>query len=201
MTDLSRSWPLPEEVVAVRLMATIWADVEGIHDDLHEPAGFDAWMDAVAIAREGHAAATQFKEAVAIRDALRRLAALQTDDTRPAAASSIADPRRAADVLNAAAAHLPSPRLRLDTKTRRLNRTTTVDVPAALARIATDAIELFGGAGAEKLRACQAPGCVLYFVKTHPRREWCSVACGNRARAARHYQRIRRASANDAAVQ
>jgi predicted RNA-binding Zn ribbon-like protein len=32
---------------------------------------------------------------------------------------------------------------------------------------------------------------VLYFVKTHPRREWCSVACGNRVRAARHYQRGR----------
>ena len=34
-----------------------------------------------------------------------------------------------------------------------------------------------------------APGCVLYFIKDHPRREWCSTACGNRARAARHYAR------------
>ena len=34
------------------------------------------------------------------------------------------------------------------------------------------------------VRACYAPGCVLYFMKTHPRREWCSVACGNRVRAA-----------------
>jgi hypothetical protein len=42
-----------------------------------------------------------------------------------------------------------------------------------------------------RLRACQAPGCVLYFVKDHPRREWCSTACGNRARAARHYRRHR----------
>jgi predicted RNA-binding Zn ribbon-like protein len=41
------------------------------------------------------------------------------------------------------------------------------------------------------LRACYAPGCVLYFVQDHPRREWCSTACGNRVRAARHYRRHR----------
>ncbi|HEY0690395.1 MAG TPA: CGNR zinc finger domain-containing protein [Kribbella sp.] len=26
-------------------------------------------------------------------------------------------------------------------------------------------------------------------MKDHPRREWCSTTCGNRARAARHYAR------------
>jgi predicted RNA-binding Zn ribbon-like protein len=41
------------------------------------------------------------------------------------------------------------------------------------------------------LQACLAPGCILYFARTHPRREWCSVECGNRARAARHYQKVR----------
>ena len=53
------------------------------------------------------------------------------------------------------------------------------------------AVRLFTGPERESLRACHAPGCVLYFVKSHPRREWCSVACGNRVRAARHYQRAR----------
>ncbi|WP_225993278.1 CGNR zinc finger domain-containing protein [Actinomadura rudentiformis] len=43
-----------------------------------------------------------------------------------------------------------------------------------------------------QLRACLAPGCVLYFLKNHPRREWCTAACGNRARGARHYRRHRR---------
>ena len=41
-------------------------------------------------------------------------------------------------------------------------------------------------------RATHAPGCVLYFVQDHPRREWCSTACGNRARVARHYDRHHR---------
>ena len=60
-----------------------------------------------------------------------------------------------------------------------------------LAQVAEQAAELLGGQDAARLRACYAPGCVLYFIKTHPRREWCSVACGNRVRAARHYQRVR----------
>ena len=59
--------------------------------------------------------------------------------------------------------------------------------------IANEAIELFGPWDDLDLRACLAPGCVLYFIKDHPRREWCSNGCGNRARAARHYARHGRA--------
>ncbi|MER5277551.1 ABATE domain-containing protein [Streptomyces sp. NPDC002809] len=62
---------------------------------------------------------------------------------------------------------------------------------AALAEIAAQAVALFGGAGAELLRACPAPGCVLYFVKSHSRREWCTTGCGNRVRVARHSRRGR----------
>jgi predicted RNA-binding Zn ribbon-like protein len=58
-----------------------------------------------------------------------------------------------------------------------------------LAALAADAIELLTGPARADLRACHAPGCVLMFVKDHPRREWCSGACGNRARQARHYRR------------
>ncbi|WP_235558422.1 ABATE domain-containing protein [Sphaerimonospora mesophila] len=54
--------------------------------------------------------------------------------------------------------------------------------------LAASAVELLAGPYREKLRTCPAPRCVLYFVKEHPRQEWCSVACGNRARAARHYR-------------
>ncbi|WP_073946146.1 CGNR zinc finger domain-containing protein [Streptomyces kebangsaanensis] len=46
----------------------------------------------------------------------------------------------------------------------------------------------------EQLRACTAPRCVRYFVKSHGRQEWCKPSCGNRARAARHYRRRRQAS-------
>jgi predicted RNA-binding Zn ribbon-like protein len=60
-------------------------------------------------------------------------------------------------------------------------------LPSARAQIARDAIALLGGPLREDVRACHAPGCVQYFIKDHPRREWCSAACGNRARVARHY--------------
>ncbi|HXL91073.1 MAG TPA: CGNR zinc finger domain-containing protein [Streptosporangiaceae bacterium] len=63
---------------------------------------------------------------------------------------------------------------------------------AGLAGVARNSIDILAGDGAATLRACHAPGCVLYFIKAHPRREWCSIACGNRVRAARHYQRTRR---------
>ena len=61
-----------------------------------------------------------------------------------------------------------------------------------LGAFAADAIELLTGRSREDLRECGAPGCVLLYLKNHPRRAWCSNACGNRARQARHYQRARR---------
>jgi predicted RNA-binding Zn ribbon-like protein len=62
----------------------------------------------------------------------------------------------------------------------------------ALATLAADAIELLTGSGRQDIRACRAPNCVLMFFRDNPRRRWCSAACGNRARQARHYARTRR---------
>jgi predicted RNA-binding Zn ribbon-like protein len=73
-------------------------------------------------------------------------------------------------------------------------------VAEALAEIARDLVRLLCGPDRELVRACRAPGCVLFYLKNHPRREWCSAACGNRARVARHYERHhgqKKASAND----
>ncbi len=67
------------------------------------------------------------------------------------------------------------------------------DEPARLCgRLATAAVEFLAGPDRALLRTCRAPRCVLYFVKEHPRQEWCSTACGNRARAARHYREHKR---------
>jgi predicted RNA-binding Zn ribbon-like protein len=192
MSQPTREWPLAEEPVPVRLMATIWADTSGRHDDLDNPAGLQDWMDAVGIE---HAKTLptpdELSNARQLRDALRRLAAHQTDDQRAAAVSAMTEPARAVGVLNAAASRLPAPQLELTNELLRRSHTSPDHVAAGLAVVATEAIYLFGGDEANNLRACQAPGCVLYFVKSHPRREWCSIACGNRARAARHYQRTR----------
>jgi predicted RNA-binding Zn ribbon-like protein len=190
---------LPDEPPPVRLASTVWADTDGIHDDLRIPADLDAWLDAVGIDRAGaHATEGELARARALRDAVRRLAAFVTRDTRPTAASAMTDVTAALDQVNSTAAELPAPLLALRDGRLELSAGRSASpVTTGLARVAGQAAALLGGDGAARLRACYAPGCVLYFIKTHPRREWCSVACGNRVRAARHYQRIREQTARE----
>ncbi len=192
--QVERSWVLPEEPIPVRLMSTIWADTAGVHDDLRAPGDVDGWLDAVQIDRAGATATgDELAAAVALRDAVRRLAVHVTADTRVAAAASVTtDMREAIEHLNAAAAHAAAAVLTLRDGQLNLGVEPGISpVTAGLARVAEDSMQLLAGESATGLRACYAPGCVLYFVKSHPRREWCSIACGNRARAARHYQRTR----------
>ncbi len=59
----------------------------------------------------------------------------------------------------------------------------------ALAVLAADAADLLTGAAAERLAACGSPPCRRFLVRTHAARHWCSVRCGDRARAARAYAR------------
>jgi predicted RNA-binding Zn ribbon-like protein len=60
----------------------------------------------------------------------------------------------------------------------------------ALSAIARSAIELLGGPDRGRLRVCGAPSCGMFYLGRTDQ-EWCSTACGNRARAARHYARRR----------
>jgi predicted RNA-binding Zn ribbon-like protein len=190
---VDRVWVLPDEGVPVRLMATIWADAHGLHDDLGADADLDAWLDAVGVDRSGQpSTAAELALARRLRDATRRLAAQATRDDRRAAQSATTDLDAALRDLNGAVTHLPVPRLTLSNGVLRASSARDSSaVLAGLAGVAQESIALLGGADAAKLRACYAPGCVLYFMKTHPRREWCSIACGNRARAARHYDKVR----------
>ncbi|WP_412542884.1 CGNR zinc finger domain-containing protein [Longispora sp. K20-0274] len=188
------TWVLPDEPVPIRLMNTVWADRHGVHDALTSRDDLRAWLAHTGLGPAGTAVTDGDVTAHrALRDALRRLAALLTDDTRPAAASATTDLDRAvADVNAAAATSPPVPGLRLRDGTLHRTDTTTGPTPAAaLSTVATAAVDLLTSATARDLRACHAPGCVLYFLKDHPRREWCSTACGNRARAARHYRKHR----------
>ena len=196
---VERAWVLPDEPLPVRLMSTIWADADGLHDDLRTTADVNEWLDAIGVDRAGaHATERELATARALRDAVRLLAAYVTADRRPGRpAAATADVAAALDRVNATAAELPAPRLAL--RDGRLG----LDLPGGrspvttgLAQVAEQAVGLLAGEDAARLRACYAPGCVLYFVKTHPRREWCSVGCGNRVRAARHYQRARDRQAN-----
>jgi predicted RNA-binding Zn ribbon-like protein len=211
--------PLLGEPLPVELMNTVWVDRDGLHDELRDAAGVAAWLQAVAGrftaggepggggpasggpglalvlpgGRPGRELAGQFRE---LRDGLRGLAAAVTADPRArAAGTGTPDLAAAVRAVNAACARAPlwsrltwaSPP---DAPARTL-RSAGTGPEAALSWIAEEAALLFTGPDAGQLRACPGPGCVLYFVRAHPRREWCSAVCGNRARVARHYQRHR----------
>ncbi|MFI5532928.1 CGNR zinc finger domain-containing protein [Kitasatospora sp. NPDC051853] len=122
-----------------------------------------------------------------LRDAVRQLAAAAAHRTRP--------PQQALDTVNQ--------RIRAAPRWRELSwdaeapaavpRSSGSPVGTALAELAQQAVDLFSGPELPLVTACQGPGCVLHFVKDSPRRGWCSPACGNRARAARHYARTKQA--------
>lgn len=73
---------------------------------------------------------------------------------------------------------------------------TQADVRHLLMPVTSSAAELMTGTRADKVRQCQDDrGCGWLFVdesRTQTRR-WCSMGdCGNRAKARRHYHRVRR---------
>lgn len=57
----------------------------------------------------------------------------------------------------------------------------------ALAVLAADLAELLTGPDAERVAQCGSAPCRRFLVRTHASRHWCSVRCGDRARAARAY--------------
>lgn len=195
MTTSTAAWLLPDEPAPVRLMNTIWADTGGVHDELTDPAVLREWLSAVTDYDDSELGETneqELAEALLLRDSLRRLAAYNTGDERPSAQSPVTGLDEAIAAVNAVITDRPQTRLALrDGRLLAVSPPRTSPTRSALAEIGQDAVELLTGPTAVKLRACHAPGCVLYFVRTHPRREWCSEGCGNRVRAARHYQRTR----------
>lgn len=199
--------PLLGEPLPVELMNTIWADGHGLHDALASPADVAGWLRAIRPLPSPHNGALdlwvrdvpsaevgEMAPALrALRDAMRRLAAEQTADPRTRAASAIDDIGGAVDVVNNASAGAPHwSRMEWSAGGPGRESCTRSGIGAAIVgAMAEEAIDLFTGNTRDSLRACLAPRCVLYFVRQHPRREWCSTACGNRARASRHYQRHR----------
>jgi predicted RNA-binding Zn ribbon-like protein len=176
-------------------MNTIWADTAGVHDELTNAAALHDWLVAVTDYDSiplGTPSQDELKNALLLRDSLRRLAAYSTGDVRPNAQSPVTEIALAVDTVNTVLADRPHTQISvLGGQLQAVTRQHASPTRSALAGLGHEAIELFTGPTAVNLRACNAPGCVLYFVKSHPRREWCSEACGNRARAARHYQRVR----------
>ncbi|HTU76002.1 MAG TPA: ABATE domain-containing protein [Trebonia sp.] len=188
------------EPLPVELMNTVGIDRDSIHDALGDDDAVAAWLRAVAgrIGVEAgtgpgrlddaavHLAAGTLRE---LRDALRRLAAEATSDPRPPATKPDLTRPAAIATLNTLAKARPELVWPADGQPARAYRADGTGADLAVELIAHQGVELFAGPVRGRLRSCLAPNCLLFFVKDHPRREWCSPACGNRARVARHYQR------------
>ncbi len=158
-------------------------------DVLKTAGGLARWLEQHGDA--GHASAGEVALRVAdfraLRDAVRAvfLAAARAEQLPP---ESVAR-------LNESSARVPRV-LALDPSAE--GGPAAVEVPVAsgeaaalLAEVARSAIELLGGADRARLRLCGASGCGRLFVASRADRAWCSEACGNRERVARHYARSR----------
>ncbi|WP_078955772.1 CGNR zinc finger domain-containing protein [Streptomyces sp. NRRL B-1140] len=128
-----------------------------------------------------------------LRAAVRALfaRAVRPGEPSPADAARLMPLPEAVRHLNEAAARTPTVPV-LDWPegaTPVVHRTPTGAVDDLTAALAHAVIAFLASPDRDRLRACHAPRCVRYFLKEHPRQEWCKPSCGNRARVARHHQR------------
>ncbi|SDK47911.1 Conserved protein containing a Zn-ribbon-like motif, possibly RNA-binding [Nocardioides sp. YR527] len=176
----------PTQPRAVRLMNTIWADRRSVHDSLGSVAHLRAWAEEAGLGRHQDVDDHDLARARALRDALRRLAADVTGDSRPHSIPEGISAEMALAVLNEFASRCtPVLRHRRGGGYAREWLTDCSGLQRELNLVALEGAEVL----TQELKACGGPGCVLYFVRDHPRREWCSAGCGNRARVARHHRR------------
>ncbi|MCF0082942.1 CGNR zinc finger domain-containing protein [Streptomyces lomondensis] len=184
--------------LALDLALTIRHDGSGgVADDLADPAGLTAWVRAhpEVLPDTGRFAvgAAQLTAVRELRAAVRALfaRAVRPGDPSPADAARLMPVPDAVRHLNEAAARTPTvPVLDWPEGAAPVVHRQPVRAGDALtASLAHAVIAFLASPDRDRLRACHAPRCVRYFLKEHPRQEWCRPSCGNRARVARHHQR------------
>lgn len=186
--------PLRDEPLAIELHNTIYAADGHVLDGLADQHGADAWLHGLAdrLPEAGLSSGVwpSVAEIVALRDVVRvALRAAIGAEQQDAAVLDVINAASSRAASAPAALWSPDAPPKLGTAFASAARAEIV-----LGAFAADAIELLTGPLRNDLCACLAPGCVLLYLRNHPRRSWCSNACGNRARQARHYQRTRRTS-------
>lgn len=170
--------------LCMELLTTGGPGVFARHESLHEPADLVRWTDRSRLPPGLEPAVTQseLESARTLRNALFLMAADRAHD-RPLSAHHLT-------VVNTAAAEPPLvARIAPDgTRTWAPSATGT----QLLSTIARDAVDLFTGPHAARIRECAAHDCYLLFVDTSRpgRRRWCAMEhCGNRHKVRAHRAR------------
>lgn len=153
-----------------------------IFQTLHAPSDLDRWAADVVEAHGIRATAQDLAIALRLQAAVWSVANAVVDG-EPV-------PNRDRDMLNQLAAQpslaprlMPGPTRSWAPKQR---------AAAVMSTVARDAIDVFGGPAAARLKRCEGARCALLFVDTSRpgHRRWCSMdRCGNRAKAAAHRRR------------
>jgi predicted RNA-binding Zn ribbon-like protein len=168
--------PLTGEPVALDLLNTRWNREGVVRDLLTDTEGLAVWLAANRLGFPADEAV--LRHTLQARDALR--------------AAVDGPPGEGAALVDAVLAH------------GRIRVTLTAEGPGELAEFedpawgpgwlaARDYLELLGSAP-DRIRRCAHDSCVLHFFDTsrNGTRRWCSMAaCGNRAKASRHYARTK----------
>jgi predicted RNA-binding Zn ribbon-like protein len=166
--------------------ATVGERWRGRYERLPSPADLARWyVEAQLIPRAPRLDPTDLEHARAVREAIYRGATALTTANRP---------RRADEaIINAAAQPAP-----LVPQLRNTNLVWSLPPeaagPALLSTVARDAIDLFAGPYAGRVRKCASEECgILFLDSSRPGlRRWCSsAACGGRERASSYRRRHR----------
>ncbi|MCF3960191.1 CGNR zinc finger domain-containing protein [Streptomyces fuscigenes] len=176
-----------EPSIAVDFADTLVTTTEPWTDLLADPAAATRWWQTQA-ARLPAGPPPDPLTARRLRNAVRDLLDSHLEG-RAAHATSVED-------VNAIAATVPtSVRIATDAAAPRAETRWHVEAGgnAPMAAVAREAVSLITDPERMgRLRRCANPECSMLFLAETKRRMWCTAnLCGNRARAARHYQRTR----------
>ena len=177
-----------DQPISIELVSTVHADASGLVDSLESSVQLEEWLilnrwrlPSAAI----DPAPIDLDELRALRETLRSAFRARVEAEVPPAAL--------VDELNRCGR--PGPvHLAVDWSDEApsaVEGSTGSPEEQLLGALARDGIDVVAGPRQSDLRSCEGPGCVLFFVRTHPRQSWCSPGCGNRARVARHYRKSR----------
>ncbi|MFI1719532.1 CGNR zinc finger domain-containing protein [Streptomyces sp. NPDC020489] len=167
--------PLTGEPLALDLLNTRWMREGAVQDLLADTDGLAVWLTANGLGGRFDADAATLRHTLQARDALHR--AVHQGATEPVD-DILAHGRIRATLTAEGPGEAPEFR-------------DAAWGPAWLA--ARDYLELLSTAP-DRIRTCAHDACILHFFDTsrNGTRRWCSMAaCGNRAKASRHYARTK----------